>query len=281
MTTPSPYVTTGGHPKPTRAGASPPGTPVRCRRPLQTFGDGGHGQGDGDLEVVDGPTDPGAAVDGVVEVADVDEPDGDADEGDDLGELLPKLVQLLLQGGLVLLGGRHLVPDLPDLRVDPRGHHDADGFARPDVGALGGRGQVGEMWWDARNTWWDVGMGHEGCGDTIGRVVGHGERVVGRGGTPGTRGGTQGTRGGMWGWSMKDVGTPWDMWWDMGNAWGDVVGHQEHVVGRGDGTRGMWGHHGTCGGTWGTRGEMWWDMGNTWWDVVGHQEHVVGHGDGT
>jgi len=256
VTTPSPYVTTGGHPKPTQAGASPPGTPARCRRPLQTFGDGGHGQGDGDLEVVDGPTDPGAAVDGVVEVADVDEPDGDADEGDDLGELLPKLVQLLLQGGLVLLGGRHLVPDLPDLRVDPRGHHDADGFARPDVGALGGRGQVGEMWWDtrntwwdARNTWWDVGMGHEGCGDTIGCVVGHGERVVGRGGTPGTRGGTQGTRGGTWGWSMKDVGTPWDMWWDMGNAWwdvgmghkgcgdtmGHVVGHGERVVGRGDG----------------------------------------------
>ena len=44
-----------------------------------TFGDGGHGQGDGDLEVVDGAADPGAAVDGVVEVADVDEPDGDAD----------------------------------------------------------------------------------------------------------------------------------------------------------------------------------------------------------
>ena len=52
----------------------------------QTLGDGGHGQGHGDLEVVDGALEPAAAVGGVVEVSDVDGPDGDADEGDDLEE---------------------------------------------------------------------------------------------------------------------------------------------------------------------------------------------------
>ena len=51
-----------------------------------TLGGGGHSQGDGDLEVVDGSTDPGPSVDGVVEVSDVDGPHGHADEGDDLGE---------------------------------------------------------------------------------------------------------------------------------------------------------------------------------------------------
>lgn len=74
---------------------------------------------------------------GVIEVADVDEPDGHADEGDDLGELLPKLIQLLLQRGLVLLCGSHLVTDLPNLGVDTCGGHNADGLAGCDVGALG------------------------------------------------------------------------------------------------------------------------------------------------
>src|SRR4029434_9046536 len=44
--------------------------------------DGGHSQGDGDLEVVDGAADPGSSVDRVVEVADVDGPHGHTDEGD-------------------------------------------------------------------------------------------------------------------------------------------------------------------------------------------------------
>lgn len=92
-------------------------------------------------------------MDGVVEVADVDEPHGDADERDDLGELLAELVQLLLQRRLVLLGGRHLVADFADLRVDPRGHHDAHGFARPDVGALLGEEKGGWGW-----VGWGVGV---------------------------------------------------------------------------------------------------------------------------
>lgn len=50
-----------------------------CRKTLR---DGGNGKRHSDLEVVDCPSDPGASVDGVVEVADVDNPHGDADEGD-------------------------------------------------------------------------------------------------------------------------------------------------------------------------------------------------------
>jgi hypothetical protein len=45
--------------------------------------DGRHGQRDGDLEVVKRPGEPGA-VDGVAEVRQVDHPDQDADDGDDL-----------------------------------------------------------------------------------------------------------------------------------------------------------------------------------------------------
>jgi len=54
-------------------------------------------------------------VDWVVEVANVDKPDGHTDEGDDFGELLTELIQLLLQGGLLLLSGSHLITDLTDL----------------------------------------------------------------------------------------------------------------------------------------------------------------------
>ena len=49
---------------------------------------------------------------GVVEVADVDGPDGDANEGDDFGQLFPEFVELLLKGSLVRLRGHHLVADL-------------------------------------------------------------------------------------------------------------------------------------------------------------------------
>ena len=92
-----------------------------------TFRDRGDSQCHGDLEVVDGTADPGAAVHGVAEVADVDEPHGDADERDDLGQLLAKLVQLLLQGRLLLLCGRHLVTDLTDLRGDAGGYGNTHG----------------------------------------------------------------------------------------------------------------------------------------------------------
>lgn len=75
-------------------------------------------------------------MDGVVEVADVDDPHGDADEGDDLRELLAKLVQLLLQGGLLLLGGSHLVTNLSDLSGDAGRDGDTGGFSCGDVGSL-------------------------------------------------------------------------------------------------------------------------------------------------
>jgi len=66
-------------------------------------------------------------VDGVVEVADVDGPDGDADDGDDLGQLLGELVQLLLQRGLLLLRLDHFGADLADLGVQAGADDDACG----------------------------------------------------------------------------------------------------------------------------------------------------------
>ena len=80
----------------------------------QTLRDGGDGESDGNLEVVDGALHPGSSVSGVVEVSDVDDPDGDADEGDDLGQLLTELVELLLKRGLDLLGLAHLGTDAAD-----------------------------------------------------------------------------------------------------------------------------------------------------------------------
>jgi len=40
--------------------------------------------------------DPGATVSGIVEVTNVDSPDRNADEGDNLGQLLTELVKFLL-----------------------------------------------------------------------------------------------------------------------------------------------------------------------------------------
>ena len=64
------------------------------------------------LEVVDGSLDEGASVDGVVEVSDVDGPHGDADNRDELGQLLAELVKFLRERGLLGLGGGHSVTDL-------------------------------------------------------------------------------------------------------------------------------------------------------------------------
>lgn len=94
-------------------------------RGCRTFWDGSHSQGHGNLEVVDSPAEPGAPMHRVIEVTNVDEPDGHTDEGDDLGQLFPKLIQLLLQGGLVLFRGSHLVTDLPNLSAHTSGGHDA------------------------------------------------------------------------------------------------------------------------------------------------------------
>lgn len=102
----------------------------------QAFGDGGHSQCDSDLEVVHGPADPRAAVNGIVEVSDVDEPHSDADERDDLGELLAELVQFLLQWRALLLRGYHLVTDFANFGVHTCGDHYAYCFACSDVGTL-------------------------------------------------------------------------------------------------------------------------------------------------
>ena len=75
----------------------------------KTFGNSGNTKRNGDLEVVDGALGP-ATMAGVVEVGDVDQPNGNADDSDNLGEAVTKVVQLLLQGsGLGDLGGNALV----------------------------------------------------------------------------------------------------------------------------------------------------------------------------
>lgn len=75
-------------------------------------------------------------MDRVGEMADVNDPDGDADERDDLRELLAELIQLLLQWGFLLLSCRHLVTDLTDFGGNTGGDDNADGPTRSDVCAL-------------------------------------------------------------------------------------------------------------------------------------------------
>lgn len=75
-------------------------------------------------------------MDGVVEVANVDGPDSNADQRDNLGQLLAELIQLGLQRSLLLLGGSHLVTDLANLSGDTGCHSHTDGFASSDVSAL-------------------------------------------------------------------------------------------------------------------------------------------------
>lgn len=72
----------------------------------------------------------------VVEVADVDSPNANADDRDDFGQLLAELVQLLLQRSLVLLGSSHLLANFANLRVHASANHHAATFARRDVSAL-------------------------------------------------------------------------------------------------------------------------------------------------
>lgn len=86
-------------------------------------------------------------MDGVTEVADVDDPDSDAHQEDHFGELLAELIQLLLQGGLLGLGLHHLVSDLPDLGVHPCCNDNPYGLPSCDVGALGGKKEARvDMW---------------------------------------------------------------------------------------------------------------------------------------
>lgn len=75
----------------------------------KTFGNSGDTEGHSDLEIVDGALGP-ATVAGVVEVGDVDEPDQDADDSNDLGQAVTEVVELLLQGsGLRDLGSDALM----------------------------------------------------------------------------------------------------------------------------------------------------------------------------
>lgn len=50
-----------------------------------TLRDSSNCQSHGDLEVVDSTSDPGASVDGVIEMSDIDDPHSDADQCNDLG----------------------------------------------------------------------------------------------------------------------------------------------------------------------------------------------------
>merc|ERR1712223_1241970 len=118
-------------------GSHPPGSKSKAGGDDggQTLRDGGDSESDGDLEVVDGSLDPGATVSGVVEVTNVDRPHVNADQSDHLGKLLAELVQLLLQGGLDLLGSHHGFVDLANGGVGASADNDAPGLARGDIGA--------------------------------------------------------------------------------------------------------------------------------------------------
>lgn len=75
-------------------------------------------------------------MDGVPEVANVDNPHSHADQGDDLGELLAELIQLLLQRRLLLLCRCHLITDLTDLCGHAGSDDNTYGAACSNVGAL-------------------------------------------------------------------------------------------------------------------------------------------------
>lgn len=75
-------------------------------------------------------------MDGVSEVADVYDPHSHADQGDDLGQLLAKFVQLLLQWRLLLLCRRHLITDFTDLGGNARCDDNTYGAACSNVSAL-------------------------------------------------------------------------------------------------------------------------------------------------
>eukprot|EP00053_Salpingoeca_punica_P015069 m.137833 g.137833 ORF g.137833 m.137833 type:complete len:1067 (-) comp16613_c0_seq1:133-3333(-) len=101
----------------------------------KTLGDGGDGEGDGDFEVVNGALEPVAAMHGVAEMADVDEPDEDADVGDVLAEGVAKFLDALLERGLAVLLLADRLADLANLRVGAGRDDNADSVADRDVGA--------------------------------------------------------------------------------------------------------------------------------------------------
>lgn len=103
---------------------------------MLTLRDCSHSQSNSDLEVVDSTTNPGSTMDGVIEVTDVDHPDSNADQRDNLRELLTKLIQFLLQRGLLLLCGSHLVTDFTNLSGYTSSDSDSNSLASSNVCAL-------------------------------------------------------------------------------------------------------------------------------------------------
>ena len=71
----------------------------------------------------------------VVEVSNVDGPDSNANESDDLGKLLTKFIELLLEGCLDLLRLSHFITDLADSGVGSSTDDDTPGLAGGDIGA--------------------------------------------------------------------------------------------------------------------------------------------------
>merc|ERR1719438_540928 len=101
----------------------------------KTLGNGGDGESHGDLEIVDGSLDPGSSVSGVVEMSNINGPDGDADEGDDLGQLLTEFVELLLERSLDFFGLSHFISDLANGGVDTSSDDDTTSLAGGNIGA--------------------------------------------------------------------------------------------------------------------------------------------------
>ena len=101
----------------------------------ETFRDGSHSQGNGNLEIVDGTLDPRSTVSRIVEVADINSPDGDTNDGDDLRQLFTEFVQFLLKRSLDFLGFRHFRTNLADGGVEASTDNNTAGFTSGDVGA--------------------------------------------------------------------------------------------------------------------------------------------------
>lgn len=101
-----------------------------------TLRDSSHSQSNSDLKVVDSSTDPGSTMNRVIKVTNVDHPDSNTDERDNLGELLTKLIQFLLQRGLLLLCCSHLVTDLTDLSGHTSSDSNSNSLASSNICAL-------------------------------------------------------------------------------------------------------------------------------------------------
>ena len=71
----------------------------------------------------------------VVEVTDVDCPDGDTNEGNDFGKLFAEFVELLSEGTLLLFHAGHGSADASDGGVETGSNNDTSSFASSDIGS--------------------------------------------------------------------------------------------------------------------------------------------------